>query len=66
MGGMVHRRTAIIGCALLGVIGIPVTAGALCSFTGLMLSSVLASMGMAFGSVHVVMNSLRLRHVWVT
>lgn len=45
------------------VVLIPVAAGALYPLTGWLLSPMLASAAMAFSSVSVVLNSLRLRHV---
>jgi cation transport ATPase len=43
------------------VVGIPVAAGALYPFFGILLSPVLASAAMSLSSVSVVANSLRLR-----
>jgi Cu+-exporting ATPase len=45
------------------VVGIPIAAGVLYPVTGLRLSPNQASAAMAFSSVSVVMNSLRLRRV---
>jgi P-type Cu+ transporter len=44
-------------------IGIPIAAGVLYPFFGLLLSPVLASAAMTFSSVSVIANALRLRAV---
>ncbi len=57
---MLIMKQNLFWAFIYNVIGIPVAAGALYPFTGLMLSPVLASAAMAFSSVSVVLNSLRL------
>ena len=44
-------------------VGVPIAAGALYPFTGLLLSPILASAAMTLSSVSVITNALRLRHL---
>ena len=56
---LVHQN--LFWAFIYNMIGIPVAAGILFPFNGLLLNPMLASAAMAFSSVSVVLNSLRIR-----
>jgi Cu+-exporting ATPase len=58
---MKTMRQNLFWAFIYNVIGIPVAAGALYPAYGILLSPILASAAMAFSSLSVVSNSLRLR-----
>jgi Cu+-exporting ATPase len=58
---MATMRQNLFWAFVYNVVGIPVAAGLLYPIVGLLLSPVLASAAMAFSSVSVIANSLRLR-----
>jgi len=60
---MATMRQDLFWAFIYNVIGIPIAAGVLYPFTGLMLSPIIASAAMALSSVSVVSNSLRLKRV---
>ncbi len=65
-GTMRVMRQNLLWALAYNVIGIPIAAGALYPFFGILLSPVLASAAMAFSSFSVVINSLRLSRLKLT
>ncbi len=60
---MRNIRQNLFWAFIYNIVGIPVAAGVLYPFTGMLLSPIIASAAMAFSSIFVVLNSLRLKRV---
>jgi Cu+-exporting ATPase len=62
-GTMKNIRQNLFFAFAYNVIGVPIAAGVLFPFIGLLLSPMIASAAMTFSSVSVIMNALRLRNL---
>jgi Cu+-exporting ATPase len=60
---MRNIRQNLVFAFLYNVLGIPVAAGVLYPFFGLLLSPIIAGAAMSLSSVSVIINALRLRNV---
>jgi Cu+-exporting ATPase len=60
---MKNIRQNLFFAFIYNILGIPIAAGILYPFTGLTLNPILASAAMAFSSVSVILNALRLKKV---
>jgi Cu+-exporting ATPase len=59
---MRNIRQNLFFAFLYNSLGVPLAAGVLYPFFGILLSPILAAAAMSFSSVSVITNSLRLRH----
>jgi Cu+-exporting ATPase len=59
---MRNIRQSLFFAFFYNAIGVPLAAGVLYPFFGLLLSPVFAAAAMSFSSVSVITNALRLRH----
>jgi Cu+-exporting ATPase len=60
---MRNIRQNLFFAFIYNLLGVPIAAGVLYPFFGLLLSPILAAAAMSFSSVSVITNSLRLRKV---
>ncbi len=60
---MRNIRQNLFFAFIYNAIGVPIAAGVLYPFFGLLLSPIFAAAAMSFSSVSVITNALRLRHV---
>jgi Cu+-exporting ATPase len=60
---MKNIRQNLFFAFIYNVVGVPIAAGALYPFFGVLLSPMIASAAMTFSSVSVITNALRLRSV---
>jgi len=60
---MRNIRQNLFFAFIYNVLGIPIAAGVLYPFFGLLLSPIIAAAAMSFSSVSVILNALRLRRV---
>jgi Cu+-exporting ATPase len=60
---MRNIRQNLVFAFAYNILGVPIAAGVLYPFFGLLLSPIMASAAMTFSSVSVITNALRLRHV---
>ncbi len=62
-GTMRNIRQNLFFAFIYNLVGVPIAAGVLYPFFGLLLSPIIASAAMTFSSVSVISNALRLRHL---
>ena len=60
---MRNIRQNLFFAFIYNIVGVPIAAGVLYPFFGLLLSPIIASAAMTFSSVSVITNALRLRHL---